>query len=118
MRPGGVPGSVDGIAGARPTTLSPGRLLSDTPRAQAFAPCDWLVELMHARKASRIAYFLGETRKYFPVAVPEKIIGLTLFLDFFDRCLSLTSLHLPPAALGSLPVFELVAAICHRHMAF
>ena len=38
-----------------------------------------------------------------PVAVPEKIIGLTLFLDFFDRCLSLTSLHLPPAALGSLP---------------
>ena len=33
------------------------------------------------------------------VAVPEKIIGLTLFLDFFDRCLSLTSLHLPPAAL-------------------
>ena len=50
----------------------------------------------------------------FPVAVPEKIIGLTLFLDFFDRCLSLASLHLPPAALGSLPVFELVAAAVHR----
>ena len=38
-----------------------------------------------------------------PVAVPEKIFGLTLFLDFFDRCHSLTSLLLPLAALGSLP---------------
>jgi len=52
------------------------------------------------------------------VAVPEKIIGLTLFLDFFDRCLSLTSLHLPPAALGSLPVFELVAPSLHRRLGF
>ena len=39
----------------------------------------------------------------FPVAVPEKICGLTLVLDFFDRCHSLTSLYLPQAALGSLP---------------
>ena len=38
-----------------------------------------------------------------PLAVPEKIIGLTLILDFFDRCDSLASLHLPQAALGSLP---------------
>ena len=38
-----------------------------------------------------------------PVAVPEKIIGLTLFLDFFDRGHSLRSLFLPPAALPSLP---------------
>ena len=38
-----------------------------------------------------------------PVAVPEKIIGLTLFLDFFDRCHSLGSLLPPPAALPSLP---------------
>ena len=39
-----------------------------------------------------------------PVAVPEKIFGLTLSLDFFDRCHSLSSLHLPPAALASLPL--------------
>ena len=43
-----------------------------------------------------------------PVAVPEKIIGLTHFLDFFDRCHSLTSLHLPQAALRSLPPNGLV----------
>jgi len=35
-------------------------------------------------------------------AVPEKIIGLTLFLDFFDRCTQNASLYLPPAALGVL----------------
>ena len=52
------------------------------------------------------------------VAVPEKIIGLTLILDFFDRCLSLASLHLPPAALGSLPVFEPVAPSLHRRLGF
>ena len=40
----------------------------------------------------------------YPVAVPEKIIGLTLFLDFFDRCHSLSSLYLPLAALASLPL--------------
>ena len=39
-----------------------------------------------------------------PVAVPDKIFGLTLFLDFIDRCHSLTSLILPQAALGSLPL--------------
>ena len=38
-----------------------------------------------------------------PVAVPEKIFGLALLLDFFDRGHSLTSLHPPPAALSSLP---------------
>jgi len=38
-----------------------------------------------------------------PVAVPDKIFGLTLFLDFIDRCHSLPSLPLPPAAVGSLP---------------
>ena len=38
-----------------------------------------------------------------PVAVPDKIIGLTLFLDFIDRCHSLPSLPPPLAAVGSLP---------------
>ena len=38
-----------------------------------------------------------------PVAEPDKIFGLTLFLDFIDRCHSLRSLHPPPAALPSLP---------------
>ena len=37
-----------------------------------------------------------------PVAVPDKIFGLTPFLDFIDRGHSLNSLNLPPAALGSL----------------
>ena len=46
----------------------------------------------------------------FPVAVPEKIFGLTLILDFFDRCHSLTSLYLPLAALGSLPTRLLLRA--------
>ena len=41
-----------------------------------------------------------------PVAEREKIIGLTLILDYFDRCHSLASLYLPPAALSSLPLFE------------
>ncbi len=36
--------------------------------------------------------------------MPEKIIGLTLILDFFDRGHSLASLYLPLAALGSLPL--------------
>ena len=39
-----------------------------------------------------------------PVAVPDKIFGLTLFLDFTDRYHSLSSLHPPPAALASLPL--------------
>ena len=38
-----------------------------------------------------------------PVAVPEKIFGLTPILDFFDRCHSLRSLYPPQAALPSLP---------------
>ena len=40
-----------------------------------------------------------------PLAVPEKIIGLTLVLDFFDRCDSFASLRPPLAALGSLSLF-------------
>ena len=39
-----------------------------------------------------------------PVAVPEKIFGLTLILDFFDRCHSLVSLPPPQAAVDSLPI--------------
>ena len=51
-----------------------------------------------------------------PVAVPEKIFGLTLFLDFFDRGHSLASLLPPPAAVGSLPKFSLASPvqICSR----
>ena len=33
-----------------------------------------------------------------PLAVPEKIFGLPLFLDFFDRCANPCSLHPPLAA--------------------
>ena len=39
-----------------------------------------------------------------PVAVPDKIFGLSLLLDFIDRCHSLWSLLPPPAALPSLPL--------------
>ena len=42
----------------------------------------------------------------FPVAVSDKIFGLTLILDFIDRCHSLSSLHPPPAAVASLPVLD------------
>ena len=38
------------------------------------------------------------------VAVPDKIFGLTLILDFIDRGHSLRSLHPPQAALPSLPL--------------
>ena len=38
-----------------------------------------------------------------PVAVPDKIFGLSLLLDFIDRGHSLRSLFPPPAALPSLP---------------
>ena len=31
-------------------------------------------------------------------AVPDKIFGLTLILDFIDRCTKMLVLHLPPAA--------------------
>ena len=37
-----------------------------------------------------------------PVAVPDKIFGLALILDFIDRGHSLGLLHLPPAVLLSL----------------
>jgi len=36
------------------------------------------------------------------LAVPEKIIGLPLFLDFFDRGANPCSLHPPPAAVASV----------------
>jgi hypothetical protein len=42
--------------------------------------------------------------RLFPVAVPDKIFGLTRSLDFVDRCHSLKSLYPPPAALPSLPL--------------
>ena len=38
-----------------------------------------------------------------PVAVPDKIFGLSLSLDFIDRCHSLRSLLPPQAALPALP---------------
>ena len=41
----------------------------------------------------------------------EKIFGLSLILDFFDRCHSFPSLHLPQAALGSLPRFSLASPV-------
>jgi hypothetical protein len=44
----------------------------------------------------------GEIALVARVAVPDKIIGLTLILDFIDRCPQNTSLALPPAALGVL----------------
>ena len=34
--------------------------------------------------------------------MPDKIIGLTLFLDFIDRCPALSSLYPPLAAVASL----------------
>ena len=48
-------------------------------------------------------YGFSPALKKCPVAVPDQIFGLTLSLDLIDRCHSLTSLHLPLAALGSLP---------------
>jgi hypothetical protein len=39
-----------------------------------------------------------------PVAVPDKIFGLSLFLDFIDRGHSLCSLYPPLAAVASLPL--------------
>jgi hypothetical protein len=54
-----------------------------------FAPTMWLGD-----SHRRIAY---------PVAVPDKIFGLTLILDFIDRGQSLYSLAPPPAAVVSLP---------------
>ena len=45
----------------------------------------------------------AQSKELHPVAVPEKIFGLTLILDFFDRCHSLVSLPPPQAAVDSLP---------------
>ena len=56
------------------------------------------IEVLKAQKAKTNDEYV------FPVAVPEKIIGLALFLDFFDRCHSLRLLLPPPAALPSLPI--------------
>ena len=39
----------------------------------------------------------------FPVAVPEKIIGLTLALDFSTAATSYCSLYLPQVALANVP---------------
>ena len=39
-----------------------------------------------------------------PLAVPEKIFGLPLFLDFFDRCANPCSLYPPPAVLAGPPL--------------
>ena len=50
------------------------------------------------------AFFLAEKWGFevlrTPLAVPGKIFGLALFLDFSDRCASKPSLHRPPDALG------------------
>ena len=40
-----------------------------------------------------------------PLAVPEKIVGLTLILDFFDRGAKRFSLYLPQAALKSFALY-------------
>ena len=56
--------------------------------------------------ATRSARFICHWQRSYrsPVVVPEKIFGLSLFLDFFDHCHSLCSLYLPLAALASLPI--------------
>jgi len=38
----------------------------------------------------------------YPLAVPEKIFGLPLVLDFFDRCANPCSLYPPLAALAGV----------------
>ena len=43
--------------------------------------------------------FIGSAARF---AVPDKIFGLTLTLDFIDHCTALPSLTPPPAAVGSL----------------
>ena len=42
-----------------------------------------------------------------PVAVPDKIFGLTRILDFIDRCPARSSLYPPPAAVASLTPSQL-----------
>ena len=61
----------------------------------------------------------GLLARYSPVAVPDKIFGLTLLLDFIDRGHSLRSLVLPQAALpsllivGSVTVYGIGARVVH-----
>ena len=47
----------------------------------------------------------SSTRLTIPVAVPDSFVGFQKPSSSVDRCHSLRSLHLPPAALPSLPVF-------------
>lgn len=49
---------------------------------------------------SAIIFLAGAEDKLFLLAVTRKIGGLTLFLDFSDRCANTRSLHLPPAAVA------------------
>ena len=64
----------------------------------------WFPIMAGARSAIAINPTGCDNRRWtFPVAVPDKIFGLALFLDFIDRCHSLRSLNPPPAALLSLP---------------
>ena len=43
-------------------------------------------------------------------AVPDKIFGLTLFLDFIDRCTPMGLLHLPQAAQPHWAKFSLATS--------
>ena len=65
----------------------------------------WTVAADGLTEANLNFHFLwGMKMQTSPVAVPDKIFGLTLSLDFIDRCHSLHSLHPPPAAVVSLPL--------------
>ena len=68
----------------------------DSPTAMGSSPSNFLIKKKREAKASLFFFGAG-----CPVAVPDKIFGLTLFLDFIDRCHSLRSLYLP---LGSAPI--------------
>ena len=52
--------------------------------------------------------FLGAAFRF---AVPDKIFGLTLFLDFIDRCTPMALLHLPPAAQRHWAKFSLASPV-------
>ena len=49
-------------------------------------------------------------------AVPDKIFGLTLILDFIDHCTALPSLTPPPAAVGSLTQRATLAGLITRKL--
>ena len=106
-----------GVTHRRFVAFLPSAEIKDASVAVPVKPlvCSYFVSVTHRRFA---AFLPAAEIIVASVAVPEKIIGLTLFLDFFDRYLSFASLHLPPAALGSLPVFELVAPSLHRRLGF